>query len=83
MASMIENSAGRLPSLRSTSPERKIMKPTNKVAAGALAGAIVAIVTWAAKTFAHVDISPDAAIGLSTAITFIVQYFVPDSASDA
>lgn len=59
------------------------MKPTNKVAAGALAGAIVAIVTWAAKTFAHVDISADAAIGLSTAITFVVQYLVPDSASDA
>lgn len=54
-------------------------KPSPKVAAGVLAGAIVAIATWAAKTFANVDVSADAAIGLSTTITFIVQYFVPES----
>lgn len=57
-------------------------KPSTKVAAGALAGAIVAVATWAAKTFAQVDVSADAAIGLSTAITFIVQYFVPDAGGD-
>jgi len=57
--------------------------PTNKVQAGILAGGIVAVLSWAAKTFAHVDLTVEAGIGLSTVITFVVQYLVPDSKGDA
>ncbi len=54
-------------------------KPTNKVAAGALAGGIVAVLMWITKTFSGVEVSPDAAVGLSTIITFMVQYLVPNA----
>lgn len=53
--------------------------PTNKVTAGALAGGLVAFAAWASKEFAGVELSAEAAIGLSTAITFVVQYLVRDA----
>ncbi len=53
--------------------------PTNKVLAGAAAGALAAIITWASKAFGHVDVPSDIAIALSTLITFGVQYMTPDS----
>lgn len=55
------------------------MRPTNKVSSGILAGAITAIVIWAAKTYGKVDFPPDIAVGVSTIITFVTQYFVPDA----
>lgn len=58
-------------------------RPTNKVAAGVLAGAIVAVLTWGVKAFAHVDTPAEVVVGLSTIITFGVQYLVPDAAQDS
>lgn len=55
------------------------MKPSNKVFAGALAGALAAIIAWAAKTFGHVDMPPEIAVAVSTVLTFVTQYVVPDS----
>ena len=53
--------------------------PTNKVLAGALAGALAAILTWVVKTFAHQDVPAEIGVAVSTVITFAVQYMVPDS----
>ncbi len=58
-------------------------KPTNKVAVGALAGAIVAVLAWASKAFAHVEIPAEVGVSLSAIITFGVQYFVPDAQDSA
>lgn len=58
------------------------MKPTNKVFAGALAGAVAVIIAWAAKAFGHTDMPPEIAAAVSTVLTFVVQYIVPDSTGD-
>lgn len=58
------------------------MKPTNKVTAGVLAGALAAIVTWAANQFGHVTIPAEIGIAISTVFTFAVSYAVPDSTKD-
>jgi hypothetical protein len=55
------------------------MKPTNKVAAGVLAGAIVGLIVWATKQFAKVEVPVEAASSLSVVVTFLVQYVVPDA----
>jgi len=57
--------------------------PTNKVQAGILAGALAAIAAWALKTWGHTEMPAEVGVALSTAITFVVQYFVPDSKGDA
>ena len=53
--------------------------PTRKVTVGAMAGAVVAIAAWASKAYAAVEIPADVAIALTTLLTFVVQYFVPDA----
>lgn len=53
--------------------------PTNKVAAGVFAGSIVAVIAWAVRQFYKVDIPAEIAMAGSTAITFVVQYLVPDA----
>jgi uncharacterized membrane protein YGL010W len=55
------------------------MIPTNKVASGVVAGAIVGLIVWASKQFAKVDVPVEAASSLSVVVTFIVQWLVPDS----
>lgn len=59
------------------------MKPTNKVTAGALAGAIVGIATWAADAFAGVKVPAEVAVSMSVVVTFAVQWFVPDAEPQA
>lgn len=54
------------------------MNPDRKVVAGALAGGLVAVLAWALKTFYSVEFSADAAVGLTTVLTFVVQYCVPN-----
>ena len=49
-----------------------------KVAVGAAVGGAVSVLVWAADTFGGIKISGEAAVGLSTALTFIVQFFVPN-----
>lgn len=55
------------------------MKPTNKVVAGVLAGAVAAIGAWAAKTFGHVEMPVEIVGAAQVVITAVVQYFVPDA----
>lgn len=55
------------------------VRPTNKVTAGAFAGGLTAIFVWGLKAFSGVEMSAEAAIGLSVVITFAVQYFVRDA----
>lgn len=52
------------------------MKPSRKVSAGGLAGAIAFIVTWFLGAFTSVEVTPEAASGLTAAIGSITAYFV-------
>jgi hypothetical protein len=54
------------------------MNPDRKVLAGAAVGGLVSVIAWAIETFTAVKLSADAAIGLTAALTFFVQYFVPN-----
>ena len=51
--------------------------PRRKVGSGLLAGSIVSILAWIAAANGIV-IPAEAAAGLTTMITFIVSYFVPE-----
>jgi hypothetical protein len=53
-----------------------------KVAVGAAVGGAVSVLVWAADTFAGVKVSGEAAVGLSTALTFIAQWLVPNQLMD-
>lgn len=53
-------------------------KPDRKVQVGAGMGGLAALVVWAAQTYGGVEVSPEAAVGLSTFLTFVTQYFVPN-----
>jgi hypothetical protein len=57
-------------------------KPTQKVAYGALAGAVSTIVIWLLKTYAHIEIPGEVAAALTTVLTFLVSYVVPPGESD-
>jgi hypothetical protein len=50
-----------------------------KVAVGVAVGGTVSVIAWVIKTFTDVELSADAAIGMTAALTFIVQYFVPNA----
>jgi hypothetical protein len=56
--------------------------PTQKVAAGALAGALSIILVWAAWQFAHVEMSADVASAFTTVLTFGVSYLTPPAAGE-
>lgn len=60
--------------------------PTKKVAVGAAAGAISAIVVWALNVFMilpnGVQIPGEIGSALTTILTFVVAYVVPPAASD-
>lgn len=49
-----------------------------KVAVGAAVGGAVSVLVWSLDTFAGIKVSGEAAVGLSTALTFLAQYFVPN-----
>ncbi len=55
------------------------MTPTNKVLAGTAAGALSAIVAWGVKSLGHIDVPPEIAVAITTVVTFVVQYWVPDA----
>jgi hypothetical protein len=56
------------------------MKPTNKVIAGVLAGAVTTIGAWAARAFGGVELPGEVQGAITVVITFAVQYMVPDAA---
>ena len=56
--------------------------PTRKVSAGALAGALSILVVWVINTFFlqdHTPISGEAATALTTVLTFVVSYWIPEA----
>jgi len=58
--------------------------PTRKVGAGALAGALSVVLVWALNSFLFTNpngakITGEIASALTTILTFLVGYFVPDS----
>lgn len=55
------------------------LKPTNKVTAGALAGAVVTILTFVAGQFLGVTVTPEIATGVTFVVSFVVSYFVKES----
>lgn len=62
--------------------EQKREPVHRKVAVGAAVGGLVSVIVWAADTFAGVKVTAEAAVGLSTALTFIVSYLVPNQEID-
>ena len=59
--------------------QKLVQRPTNKVAAGVLAGAITAIVVWCVRQFAKIEVPAEVAMAITTVITFIVQQYVVDA----
>ena len=57
-------------------------RPTNKVAAGALAGALTVVLVWALKQFAHTEMPAEIAMALQVLITFGTQYVVTDAPTE-
>lgn len=57
------------------------VKPTNKVAAGVLANAIVAVGAWVARDFGGVNVPADTQGMMQIIVTFVVQWWVPDAES--
>ena len=57
---------------------KNLQAPDRKIQVGAGMGGLAAILVWAANTYAGVDIPAEVGIGLSTFITFVAQYFVPN-----
>lgn len=56
-----------------------MMMPSRKVSVGLIAGAIVAVVMWLLKEFAMVIVPAEVGVALSTIISAIISYFVPDA----
>lgn len=52
-------------------------KPETKVTVATLAAAVVTIVVWILRTFAHVDIPAEVAVAMSTVAVAIAGYFAP------
>ena len=52
--------------------------PSRKVNAGALAGALSIILVWAIKQYGATELPVEVASGITTIITFITSYLVPE-----
>ncbi len=55
--------------------------PNAKVTAGVLAGALAGVILWCIKTFAHQDVPVEVGMSVSTILTFVVQYLVPEEST--
>lgn len=53
------------------------MTPTPKVIAGGIAGSVTAIIVWATRQWGHADIPPEIAVAISTVVSFLASYFMP------
>lgn len=53
-----------------------------KVLVGAAMGGLVTFVAWILNAGYHVTMTAEAALGLSTALTFIIQYLVPNAPTE-
>lgn len=55
------------------------MKPQRKIVAGGIAGAVSSLAVWALQQFAGIEVPAEQAVAITTIITFVVQYFVPNA----
>jgi preprotein translocase subunit SecD len=55
------------------------MVPSRKVTAGVLAGAVSVILVWAIKTYVHQDLPGEVASSITTVLTFVTSWFVPET----
>lgn len=53
-------------------------KPSNKVTAVGLAGALATLIAWASSTFAHTELPAPVVVALTTVLLFGVGYIVKD-----
>jgi len=56
-----------------------MQKPNTKVAAGGLAGGLSMLIIWGVGA-AGVDVPAEVAAAITTLVTFVVGYFVPEKA---
>lgn len=56
--------------------------PTRKVAAGALAGAVITVMVWLLKVIWNVQVPADVTTALSTVLTFAMSYITPSADRD-
>jgi hypothetical protein len=56
--------------------------PTQKVATGALAGAVSVILVWALRQFAGLELPAEVASACTMVLSFAVSYFTPPSDRD-
>jgi putative flippase GtrA len=56
-----------------------INTPSTKVTAGALAGAVTALIVWAVSEWTSVDIPPEAAAALVVVISFVLSYLIRET----
>lgn len=57
-------------------------RPTQKVAASGIGGAVSVIVIAALQHFGRLSIDPTLASAITTVVSFLVGYIVPPSAAD-
>lgn len=56
----------------------KTLVPTRKVVAGGLAGALTTLIVAVIEGLGGIEVSPDVAAALTTVLSFIVAYAVPE-----
>jgi hypothetical protein len=54
--------------------------PTDKVAAGAIGGAITVIAVWAVKAFTDVDVPAEVSAAVTAIVSTVLAYLVPERA---
>lgn len=59
------------------------MTPTTKVTVGVVAGAATAIILELVEKFSQVTFTPGFAVAISTVLSFIVSYVVPNADTDS
>jgi hypothetical protein len=57
----------------------KTAAPTQKVFAGALAGALTVVIAWALREVWKIDIPGEVASAVTVILTFITSWFTPPS----
>lgn len=53
------------------------LKPSSSTVASALAGGVTSLVLWGLNTFVAIQMTPEAAAGLTTIIAIAAGYFLP------
>jgi predicted RNase H-related nuclease YkuK (DUF458 family) len=60
-----------------TRSETAVSAPIDKVAYSLYTGAVVSVVVWGLRNYAHTDIPPEVSAALTVLLSGIVGYFTP------